>query len=296
MSRAKVVIITTILAIIFGVVGFIGGFVGYIFIYPQKSDVFISGELSIHFMELGNQYTGDSIFIQCGETDILIDGGSRTNSSKTIANYVNNYVSDGKLEYVIVTHAHEDHIAGFAGDKTNKSLFDYYDVGTIIDFPKTEKDTDVYHNYVASREREVEVGANHYTALECYNNENGGKRVYELSNSVELEILYNYYYENKATTENDYSVCVMINQGDNHYLLTGDLEEKGEEKLVEFYKDLGTPLPHCVLYKAGHHGSYTASSALLMEAITPEYVVVTCVAGSDEYSDMKEKQFLHKIL
>ena len=143
------------------------------------------------------------------------------------------------------------------------------------------------NNYYAARDKEIEGGANHWSALECYNETNGGQRIIPLSNNVELEILYNYYYDHKTSDENNYSVCVMLNQGDNHYLFTGDLEKEGEGKLVEHYNDL----PHCVLYKGGHHGSKTSSSKALLEKITPEYVCICTCAGSDEYSDTNENQF-----
>ena len=68
------------------------------------------------FLELGNYYAGDSVYIKAGEVDILIDAGSRASSSTTIHNYIKEYCTDRKLEYVIATHAHQDHIAGFVGD------------------------------------------------------------------------------------------------------------------------------------------------------------------------------------
>ena len=74
-------------------------------------------DLSIHFLELGNKYTGDCTLIKCGNTEVLIDAGSRTDSAVTIKNYVDKYCTDGILEYVIATHAHQDHIAGFVGNK-----------------------------------------------------------------------------------------------------------------------------------------------------------------------------------
>ena len=52
---------------------------------------------------------------------------------------------------------------------------------------------------------------------------------------IELEILYNYYYENKTSDENNYSVCFMLRRGEEQFLFTGDLEEKGEELI--FVKD-----------------------------------------------------------
>ncbi|MBQ7770355.1 MAG: MBL fold metallo-hydrolase, partial [Clostridia bacterium] len=72
-------------------------------------------ELSIHFLELGNKYTGDCTLIKVGDTEVLIDAGSRKGSAETIVPYVQQYCTDGVLEYVIATHAHQDHIAGFVG-------------------------------------------------------------------------------------------------------------------------------------------------------------------------------------
>ncbi len=246
----------------------------------EKPAPVVSGELSIHFLELGNKYNGDCIYIKAGDTDILVDGGSRTNSVNTIANYVNDYCTDGVLEYVIITHADQDHIAAWAGDNTNKSLFELYECEVIIDFPRTNKDTQVYNRYVEQRDKEIEAGATHYNALQCYNNEDGASRTYQLSEGVELQFLYQKYYEIKTSNENDYSVCFLLNQGSRHFLFTGDLEENGEQSLVE-----SNDLPEVDLFKAGHHGSQTATTEILLSVIKPDIVCVTCNAGSTEYSD-----------
>lgn len=258
----------------------------YIKPYLHQDDPIVSGDLNIHFLELGNKYTGDSVYIKAGDTDILIDAGSRGNSADDIANYLDKYVTDNTLEYVIATHAHQDHIAGFVGTSSVLGIFDVYECETIIDFPKTNATSNVYKNYVEKRDIEIENGAKHYTALECYNNENGASRKYELSDGIELEILYNYYYENKTSNENDYSVCILINQGSKHFLFTGDLEEEGEEKLVE-YNDL----PEVEVFKAGHHGSYTATSDTILSVIKPKIIAVCCCAGSDEYTDNVDNMF-----
>ena len=249
------------------------------------SDSIISGDLKIHFLELGNNNSGDSILIQIGEYDILVDAGSKTSSLNTIRNYIDSNISDNTLEYVIVTHAHEDHYANFAGNGET-SLFSYYKTENIIQFAKTNQTGKMYQNYVSMVEKEKQDGANVYTALECYNNEKGCSRNIDLGFGVELEILNSYYYTNDAEGENNYSICFMINQGDNHFLFTGDLEEKGEEYLVELNN-----LPEVTLYKAGHHGSKTSSSETLLNVIKPKIVVITCVAGSVEYTQNLDNTF-----
>ena len=267
-------------------------------------------DLSIHFLQLGSDKTGDCVYIKAGETDLLIDAGAENASAPTLVAYLNQFVTDGKLEYVVATHGHEDHLGAFYSQSGRAGIFETYQTGTIIDFPLTNKtnpsDTSVVGRYYLARQGEIDQGAVHYTAAQCFNQQDGAKRVYKLSDTVELEILYNYYYFNtQSSGENDYSVCVMINQYlpgydpsnanneqfVNHYLFTGDLEEKGEKKMVEYYNQQGNPLPKCVLYKAGHHGSKTSSCDELMQVVQPQYVCVCCCAGTDEYTDTNENQF-----
>ena len=254
----------------------------------RTSGIATNGEFSIHFLELGNYYAGDSVLIDCGDVEILIDAGSRDTSAKTIKTYVDQYCTDGVLEYVIATHAHQDHIAGFVGTDTIPGIFDAYECKTIIDFPLTKSTSKIYNNYVAKRDAEVAAGAKHYTAAECIQEKNGAKRVYQIAEGITLEILDSYYYYNldSDTGENNYSVCTLITNGTQHYLFTGDLEKEGEEKLVEMNE-----LPHCELYKGGHHGSRTSSSNKLLEAITPDTICICCCVGSPEYTDNPERMF-----
>ncbi len=246
-----------------------------------------NSDLSIHIMELGNNFVGDAIYIKAGNNDILVDAGSRANSVDTITTYMNNYVKDNKLEYVIATHGDQDHIAGFA--RQSRSIFDKFKVGTIIDFPRTTKDTNVVKNYFANRDKMVAKGTTHYTALECYNNIGDAKRVITLSDTIQLHFLYNYFYENHSgepgnNDENNMSVCFYISEKTssnkyNNYLFTGDLEKDGEHHLV-----MRNELPECVFFKAGHHGSYTSSTNDLLKVIKPKLCAVSCIAGSIEYT------------
>lgn len=298
-SQGKSVkIVTTILCIIALIAGFVGAGFAFININKVASDVFVSGDFEVHFMELGNVYTGDCIYIRSGETDILIDAGSRNDSATSIIEYVSQYATDGVLEYVIATHADQDHISAFYSTSKRQGIFEYFEVETIIEFANTNKTggaNSVIGRYREARDEEVASGAKCYTALECFNeSEEGAQRVYQISDGVEMEILYNYYYDHYSSDENNYSVCLMFNQGDNHYLFTGDLEEDGEIQLVNYYDGSSEErylLPHCVLYKAGHHGSNTSTTAELMAVVQPEYVIVCCCAGTSEYTTNKANQF-----
>ncbi len=261
------------------------GAVCYYFYDKQKRNL-PTGDLSVHFLTLGNEYAGDCIYIRAGDSDIIVDAGSKPSSVTAIKSYLDSCAFDGTFEYAIITHAHEDHIAAFAGNNEYDSLFELYDFGMIIDFPKTDSTSKTYQRYVEHRTNEILDGAKHYTALECYNNENGAQRSINVSENVYIDILYNYYYENPASTENEYSVCFTLRSGNKKFLFTGDLEKAGEKKLIE-YNDIG----EVDVYKAGHHGSKTSTSKELLAVIKPEICVVTCVAGSPEYTEINANTF-----
>ena len=262
---------------------------------------YVYEDFQIHFIRMGNssyssdysKYSGDSIYIQANGNDILIDAGSRQGSAGYIKDYVDKYCKDGVLEYVIATHADQDHISGFVGTNAYPGIFEAYKIETLIDFTYSDKDLttssggqSLYGKYAEGRNQLLSNGTKCYTAKECFNEENGAKSKYSLGENISFEVIYNYYYFNKASDENDHSVCTLFTYNNLNFLFTGDLEEKGEEKLAEYY-DKSTPgktLPHCVLYKAGHHGSKTSSNDCLLDLITPEICCVCCCAGSVEYT------------
>jgi len=247
--------------------------------------------ITFNFVEQGNQYSGDCTYIKAGDNDILIDAGNRVSCAETIEKYLedssraNNYVSDGKLEYVIATHAHQDHIAGFVGVPDSSTvghdgILYHYSIGTLIDFARTDATTTIYTGYQEARTYAVNQGAKHFTALQCWNNEGGGAaRSYDLGQGLTMQILYNYYYENASDDENNYSVCVLFTQGGKHVLMTGDLEADGEARLVA-----NNALPEVELFKGGHHGSYTANTDALLSVIKPKLVCICACVGNSEYA------------
>ena len=192
MAKNKSKVTTIIFCVLALILGFIGGGIGFTYanlpyneelivgeetFYSYNGDTEIDtvpvvieeGSMSIHFLELGNKYTGDCTYIKVGENvDILIDCGSRSKSVATVSAYLDNFVTDNTLEYVIVTHAHQDHYAGFATSTKVDSIFDLYECETIIDFSNTNQTTGtVYQNYLRLLNVDMVAVSNHFTALHC---------------------------------------------------------------------------------------------------------------------------------
>lgn len=250
--------------------------------------------LSVHFLELGNKYTGDCVFINAGKFEILIDAGSRADSVDDIYEYVKPYV-DGQLEYVVVTHAHQDHYAGFATKNYENSLFSKFDdgIGTVVTFAQTNQKADkagLYQYFENNVKTLKEKGTERKYVNEYF--ERGASATVKINDNVSIEFLEHKFYHEKSKTENNYSVCFQIVEtaGENvyRYLFTGDLEEDGEKDLVT---KNSAKMGKTRLYKAGHHGSKTSTSQELLDVIEPDTICVCACAGSPEYTKNKDNQF-----
>ena len=75
----------------------------------------------------------------------------------------------------------------------------------------------------------------------------------------------------KTDNENDLSTIVMVYHGDNRFLFTGDAEYDEEQSLINGNYDLSADV-----LKLGHHGSKTSSCEEFLQAVNPEYAVISC--------------------
>ena len=154
--KMKKIIISIITLIIVSLISF----VFYKYIYPrfafnpiQAMIGTVYDDFQIHFMQIGNNRNGDAIYIKAGDNDILIDAGNENTS--TIKNYMNNYVKDNKLEYLIVTHSDADHLDGIVGTNKEPGILDSYEIDTLIDFNFAANETQLYKKYIEKRDNLV---------------------------------------------------------------------------------------------------------------------------------------------
>lgn len=244
-------------------------------------------DFQIHMMQLGNNKNGDAIYIKAGENDILIDAGVL--DTTTIKNYMKGYITDNKLEYLIVTHGDSDHIEGMVGSGKNPGILDSYEIDTLIDFSyttknlKTEKgNLTTYGEYVEKRDALVSNNKlKHFTAKDFFDNYQKSKGPISLGTDIEMEILWNKFYFEQSSDENNHSVVTRFRVKDRYYLLTGDLEKEGETAFVEHYKNDNMRVD---FYKAAHHGSKTSSNENFLNLIQPSICAVSCSAGNSEYT------------
>lgn len=210
--------------------------------YPSVPSTF-----SIHFIDVGQ---ADAALVECDGHYMLIDGGNKADSDVIYAVLKNAGVQ--KLDIVVGTHAHEDHVGGLPG------AFNYTTADRIL-CSVTSYDTDAFADF------------------KKYADQNGGGITvpavgdeYTLG-SASVKILG----VNGGSDVNDTSIVLKILYGETSFLFTGDAEREAEQTILNF----GTDLSATVL-KVGHHGSDTSTTYPFLREIMPQYAVISVGTGN----------------
>ena len=203
------------------------------------------GEAQLHFIDVGQ---GDAALILTDSASVLIDAGT-TDSGGKVAAYVKNYTDS--LDYMILSHPHEDHIGG-ASD-----VLETVSVKNVI-MPNETADSVCFDRTLDAIEKE---NATVFPA--------DAGDTYDID-GLNMEIL-SPYADIEYEETNNVSIVVKITYGETSFLFTGDAESPIEEELLKSGADLD-----CDVLKVGHHGSSTSSSRDFIEAVSPEIAVISC--------------------
>ena len=209
---------------------------------------------SIHFIDVGQ---GDCTLVMSGDEALLIDAGENGHETEVL-NYLRSMKID-KLDYIIATHQHSDHIGGIP------EVLEEYDANNIIMPRLTKAQTPTNSTYTAFLKALQNSDAKIISAKP------GLK--YSLGDA-EFEILGP--VTDDCEDINSMSAVTKITYGENSFLVTGDAEKDEELEIIENGADLD-----CDVLRVGHHGSSTSSSREFLEAITPEICVISCGANND---------------
>lgn len=256
-----------------------------------------SPELKVTFLDLygnsNNQQIGDSIFIEYGNIDILIDAGEKASGSCTVVPFLLEYVEDKKLEMIITTHADSDHLGGMVG-LSGKDMYGALEAPGIeyqyiVDFGY-EADSKVYKDYVELRNARVQEGATYLSIKEIFNEENlEAAAHFYLGEDMFLDFLdYKTYGMADIDDDNDRSVSCLLTHGEKKILLCGDSEKKEESYLTKL--NIGK----VDVFKANHHGSPTSNTKNLLDQIRPEYVVI-CSSEENKYN-LPKKTIISRLI
>lgn len=241
-------------------------------------------DVKITFLELfgtnENPQIGDSVFIECGDIDILIDAGEKASGSNTVVPFIEEHVSDNILELVIVTHADSDHLGGMVGLSNSYGALEVPGITYqyIVDFGY-EGQTQLYKDYLEVRNKKIKEGTKYFSIGSIFDSDHleAITRFY-LGVDTYLDLLdYKTYEISEITDDNDRSVSCLLTHNDKKVLLCGDAEKKEEAYLTSL--NIG----HVDVFKANHHGSPTSNTNAFLDNITPNYVII-CSSEENKYN------------
>lgn len=224
---------------------------------PKEDGAKGNGKLQVHFIDVGQ---GDGILVEYENNYMLIDGGPNASADKLVSYLKEEGVK--KIDYLIATHPHEDHIGG------TDVVIDNFDIGKMY-MPKATANTKTFKDVVASMKKK-NLKATVPTPGETFK-----------LGDAEVLILA----PNSSTYENtnNYSIGLKVTYGDNSFLFTGDAEILAEKEIIKNGLDIKADV-----IKLGHHGSRTSSSAAFLKEVNPQYGVITLGKGNDYGHPHKE--------
>ena len=246
-------ILYLLLVVVLSVVGFIFGyesdfyggvktFIDDTFGDEIKEVETLSADVKVYFMDVGE---ADAILINSNGKYVLIDSGNNADGDNLVEYMKEKGVK--KLDYVIGTHAHEDHIGGM------DNVIRAFDIGTFY-MPKTVVPTLTYEDIIKALKNK----GYKYSVPKVGTTFTVGKSKFEVM-----------YIGNDVEEQNNDSIVIKMTYKNRSFLFTGDLPTEKELTILD--KDIKADV-----LKVAHHGSRYSSSYQFLNKVDAKYAVISC--------------------
>ena len=206
-----------------------------------------AGEMTLEVLDVGQ---GDAILIQVAGKTVLVDGAEKK------ANVVDQLRARGveRIDMVVATHPHSDHISGL------RTVVDEFEIGLYIDNGYVHTSS----TYEQLMEAIESKGIKYKAVIDG--------QTFKLGSEARLSVLAppETFFSGSRSDVNANTVIMRLDHDDVCVMLTGDTEAETESYLVE------QGLEPCELLKAPHHGSDHSSQPAFLDALQPEAVLISC--------------------
>lgn len=221
---------------------------------PSKevSNTAAPGNLRVHFIDVGQ---GDCELVQLPDgQNMLIDAGTN-DAGPTVVSYLKS-IGITKIDYLIGTHPHEDHIGGM------DNVVASFSIGKIY-MPRVTTTTATFEDLLKA------IQAKNLKIITA-------KAGIKIADKNGLQITLLAPCKTNYEELNDWSAVTKVQFKNTSFLFTGDAQEQSENEMLSS----GTNLKADVL-KVGHHGSHSSTSNSFLKAVSPKYAVISVGAGND---------------
>lgn len=217
----------------------------------QNSISTVEGEFIVHMIDAGQ---ADAFLLIQGEQTALVDCGTR-GTGQDVVKYLKE-LGITKLDYVMGTHPHDDHMGGMYDILCN------FDIGTII-LPniKSGQVTTIWYLKLMNKIKTEKYHVEYAAKGDIYNIEN-----------TKMQIIA---AQKDCKNLNNYSIVTKVSFGEIDMIMTGDAETEVEEEILKSGINLDAEI-----LKLGHHGSDTSSSEEFLDAVDPDYGLISCEVGN----------------
>lgn len=210
------------------------------------------GGVEVHYIDVGQ---ADSILIKMpnGRTS-LIDGGNRADGDLVTSYLRSNNVK--KIDYLVATHPHEDHIGGLP------KVISEFEIGKIY-MPKKTSSTKIFKEML-NQIKKKKIKTIFAKGSDVIYQDNDLQFITLAPNSDEYDETNEYSIVNKLTFKNV------------SFLFTGDAEKDSEDEMLKKGYDINVDV-----LKVGHHGGRTSTNKAFLKKVSPSISIISCGKDND---------------